>query len=266
MNIKFDLFPGGKKKALTMSYDDGQIFDRELVAIFNRYGIKATFHLNSGKLDEEGFVSSREVADLYRGHEVAVHTRTHPFLDCIPNEAVVEEIVDDRKHLESLVGYPVKGMSYPFGVYNDKIVNMLSGLGIEYSRTVITHHDFYIPENFLTWNATCHHDDDLIETGRRFLNYEYDGKLKLMYVWGHSFEFDRNDNWNVIEEFCSMMAGHDEIWYATNISIVRYVKALRALEFSANGDIVYNPSAISVCINADNKAVEIEGGQIVRLR
>ena len=51
MNVKFDLFPEGKTKALTMSYDDGQIFDRRLISIFNKYGIKGTFHLNSGILD-----------------------------------------------------------------------------------------------------------------------------------------------------------------------------------------------------------------------
>ena len=44
----YTCFPGGKHKVLTMSYDDGQIHDRRLIEIFNKYGIKGTFHLNSG--------------------------------------------------------------------------------------------------------------------------------------------------------------------------------------------------------------------------
>jgi len=265
MNIKFDLFPQGKTKALTMSYDDGQKFDRKLVSIFNKYGIKGTFHLNSGTLDKEPFINSSEVAELYKGHEVSVHTKTHPFLNCIPVEAIVEEVIEDRKILESLVGYPIKGMSYPFGVYNEKIIEIISSLGIEYSRTVVAHHDFCIPDNFLEWHSTCHHDDNLMELGEKFLNYKYDGKLKLMYVWGHSFEFDRNNNWDLIENFCRLISNNSDIWYATNIEIMRYIKALRSLEFSANGDIIYNPSAITVWINVNGKALEIKSGQTIKL-
>ena len=44
------LFPGGRKRALTLSYDDGMIYDRQLVDMFDRYKLKATFHLSSGKL------------------------------------------------------------------------------------------------------------------------------------------------------------------------------------------------------------------------
>uniref|UniRef100_A0A7C5V1C4 Polysaccharide deacetylase n=1 Tax=Caldicellulosiruptor owensensis TaxID=55205 RepID=A0A7C5V1C4_9FIRM len=266
MDVKFELFPFGKTKALTMSYDDGQIYDRKLVEIFNEYGIKGTFHLNSDNFGKESFISSDEVAKLYHGHEVAVHTKTHPFMDCIPIEAVVEEILEDRKNLETLVGYPVKGMSYPYGVYNQEIVSILPSLGIEYARTIESHHDFRIPSNFLTWAPTCHHDDNLLELGRKFLEYDYKGKLKLMYVWGHSFEFERKNNWHLIESFCKLMAGKDDIWYATNIEIVRYIKALKSLQFSVSRDIVYNPSAISVWISVNGRPVEIKSGEIVNLQ
>lgn len=268
MNIKFDLFPQGKTRALTMSYDDCQIYDRRLVSIFNQYGIKGTFHLNSGKLGkvgEDSFVSEDEVPKLYKGHEVSCHTKTHPFLDCIPVEAIVEEVIEDRKKLESLVEYPVIGMSYPYGVYNEKIMDVLKNLGIQYSRTVFSHHDFSIPENFLAWHPTCHHNDKLIELGQKFVDLEYKGKLKLMYVWGHSFEFHRENNWELIEDFCKLVSGKEDIWYATNVEIMRYVKALKTLEFSAKGDMVYNPTAISVWINVNDKAVEVKSSQIVKL-
>lgn len=32
------LFDGGKRKVLTLSYDDGTIYDRRLVAMMNEYG------------------------------------------------------------------------------------------------------------------------------------------------------------------------------------------------------------------------------------
>ena len=48
MKVIYICFPEGKHKVLTMSYDDGKLADRRLVSIFNHYGIKGTFHLNSG--------------------------------------------------------------------------------------------------------------------------------------------------------------------------------------------------------------------------
>ena len=72
--MKFDLFyPQWKDRAVTFSYDDGQIFDRRLVDIFNKYNLKATFHLNSGTLDTEGIIKTQELKSLYQGHEIACH-------------------------------------------------------------------------------------------------------------------------------------------------------------------------------------------------
>lgn len=63
-------FPEGKHKVLTMSFDDGRVEDRQLVDMFNRYGIRGTFHVNSG-IAAETRVPVSEYRELYRGHEVS---------------------------------------------------------------------------------------------------------------------------------------------------------------------------------------------------
>ena len=40
----YTCFPGGKAKALTMSYDDGKLEDIRLLEILNKYVIKGTFN------------------------------------------------------------------------------------------------------------------------------------------------------------------------------------------------------------------------------
>ena len=120
MYIGFGFYPGGKKKALTMSYDDGQVHDRKLVEIFNKYGIRGTFHLVSGWFDREGFLKSSEIRDLFKGHEISAHTLNHPYLTILPGDMVATEVLEDRKNLEELAGYPVRGMSYPYGAYRDR--------------------------------------------------------------------------------------------------------------------------------------------------
>jgi peptidoglycan/xylan/chitin deacetylase (PgdA/CDA1 family) len=265
MDITFSFYPGGKKKALTMSYDDGQIHDRRLVDIFNKYGIKGSFHLNSGKFDSGPYINASEVAELYRGHEISAHTYNHPHLTLVPNGMIVSEILEDRKKLESLAGYPVRGMSYPFGVYNDEVTVLLPGLGIEYSRTVESHGRFCLPDNFLKWHPTCHHNDGLMDKCRNFQNQPSWAQMPLFYIWGHSYEFDRDNNWELMEEFCKTVCDDDNVWYATNIEILDYVKAMRGLKFSADRRIVQNTSALPVWIGVDGEAYKIEAGKVVSI-
>lgn len=79
----YNCFPGGKFKALTMSYDDGVIDDERLVNIFNKYGIKGTFNINSG-LSSSKKLPKERLKELYKGHEIATHCYTHPTLTRCP--------------------------------------------------------------------------------------------------------------------------------------------------------------------------------------
>lgn len=266
VKISFNYYPHGKKKALTMSYDDGQVFDRKLVEIFNRYGIKGTFNLNSGKFGAEPYVSKDEIKKLYEGHEVAVHTVDHPYLTLIPKEELVYQIMEDRKNLETLVGYQVRGMAYPFGDYSHALAKELKAFGIEYSRTVNSTRSFRIPSNFLEWHPTCHHDQDVIQKLKEFKDVPEWEQMPLFYVWGHSFEFDRNGNWDLIEEFCKMASFDETVWYATNIEILDYLNALKSLKFSADGSIVFNPTFMPVWIGVDDEPVKINSGETIILK
>ena len=125
---------------------------------------------------------------------------------------------------------------------------------------------FSLPSDFMEWKATCHHKHNLMKFGENFKALYKKQYLYMMYVWGHSFEFTRNNNWEIMEEFAEMMGGHDDIWYATNIEIVDYNKVLDRLQFAADNSFVYNPSAASawLCIN-NTQIVEVKGGTLVHL-
>lgn len=257
-------FPNGKKKAFTLSYDDGQIYDRRLVDLFDRYGLKATFHLNSGTLgiknETDEFILPDEIEELYEGHEVSCHGVTHPYFAQLSKDQVVSELWEDRRLLESYAGYPVRGMSYPFGEFSDELIETAKQLGIEYSRTVEDTMGYNIPADFMRWNPTCHHNKarSLVEG---FLNPPAYRNLLLFYVWGHSFEFEREQTWDMMEQFCKEISGHDDVWYATNIEIKDYITAYRSLISTVNGDMVCNPSAISVFLEVGKEIVEVRPGE-----
>ncbi len=267
-------FQDGKERALTLSYDDGSVFDMRLVEIMNRYGLKGTFNINTGKYRAENstaekpfYMTCSEMVSLFSdsGHEVAVHGVTHPHWEQLTEPEMIRDILEDRKNIERDFGTLARGAAYPYGSYDDRVIRVLASCGICYSRTVHNTGKFSLPQNFLTWNPTCHHKDArLMELTDEFLSPIKFGLARLFYVWGHSFEFDRQDNWNVIEEFGQRIGGRDDVWYATNIEIYDYVKAYESLQVSCDQKILHNPSAMDVWVYIDGETVKIPSGQTVR--
>ena len=267
MKILTNLYPYGKIGAITMSYDDGNIADKRLVEIFNKYGFKGTFHANSNRIGEGKNFTDAEAKELYKGHELSVHTLTHPCLYGLLDEELHDEIMLDRKRLEEICGYTVRGMSYPYGKFNERVADVLRMTGMEYSRTTRKTLSFMLPEDFLIWHPTCHHKDNISELADKFL--ASDGSrwkdLDVFYVWGHSYEFNDNDNWDIIESFCEKVSNKDFVWYATNIEIVDYVNALRAVRMSQSLDMAYNPTATDVWFWVNGVTVKIPAGETVKL-
>ena len=267
MNKVYCCFPGGKHKALTMSYDDGRLEDRRLIEIFNRYGIKGTFHLNSGLWErDEKRIQPDEIPTLYRGHEVACHTATHPTIARCPIGEVADEVLRDRVALEARTGYPVRGLSYPNGSMTEEIERLLPMLGIRYSRVVGSSDGFALPENPYRWQATCHHNHRLMELGEQFCGLFKQQYLYLMYVWGHSYEFGEAGNWQLMEDFCKMTGGRDDTWYCTNIELMDCLDDFKRLQFAADNRFVYNPNARACHIRVnDGEPVCIAAGETARL-
>ncbi len=265
-------FPGGKYKVLTLSYDDGKIPDRRLVEIFNEHNLKGTFNLNSG-MEKNSFKNAyderiplSEYKKLYKGHEVACHTVSHPTIARCPKEQMVQQIINDRKALEDVMGYTVRGLAYPNGSYDDRVVAALKACGIRHARTVNSTCGFDIPGDFLRWDPTCHHANSSFEDlYKDFIKVHKSQYMYMMYVWGHSYEFERDDNWNIIEKFSKKIENKSDIWYATNIEIVDYFDAASRVQVSVSGDFAYNPSAMSVWLEVDKKTIELPGGKTTEL-
>lgn len=263
MEIEFSLFPGGVIRALTMSFDDGRVQDIPLANMFTKYGIKGTFHYNSGNLGKEGYLTEEEVCAIGKEHEISAHGYSHPFLDQLPLPMAIDEVLEDKKALERIGDCMVRGMSYPYGTYTEELVSALRGIGMEYSRTINNTKSFYPPKDFMKWDPTCHQSHDLDALWEKFMKPKK--HMRLFYIWGHSYEFDRDESWDRMEAFCKRVSETEGIWCATNIEIYDYLTAMRNLKFSADRKKVYNPAAMSVWILVDKEAVEIPAGTTVNL-
>lgn len=274
MNRTFMRWPNFKRKAVTLSYDDGVSADKRLIPILDKNGLKCTFNINSGMFaQEEGAhrMTKKTAYDLYANspHEVAVHGVRHYSLASIPTNMAMSDVLNDRIALEEMFGKLVQGMAYANGSYNDEVVEILQKAGIKYARTVISTEKFDVPTDWLRLPATCHHNNRrLMELAKNFVEAPNDlhfFKLPAMlfYLWGHSYEFDNDNNWNVIEEFAEYMGGREDIWYVTNGEVYDYVKAFDDLQYSGNGKFIYNPSALDVYVCFFGKEYLIPAGETI---
>ena len=266
----FIRYPGFKTKAVTLSYDDGTVHDQRMIEALNRYGLKCTFNLNSGTIGKPGKVSEEEMVTLYAGHETAVHTLTHPRLNNLSLGQIAYQVTQDRKNLEDIFHRPIEGMAYPCGLRDTPgQVDALKSCGIRYARTTVSTHDFALPVDPLRWNPTCHHADPMLpELVKTFLQpSQWDRSwrvyCKLLYVWGHSYEFD--GKWDELESVCRLLSGHEEVWYATNGEIIDYLEAYRRLRPTVDSQYLYNPSAMTLYLNAEGRDVTIGTGQTIQL-
>ncbi len=264
-------FPEGKKKAVTLSYDDGVAQDIRLIEIMKMNGLKGTFNINTERFAEKdaetgkGKMSAKQCVELYKGAgmEVAVHTSTHPRLETMDTAHICKEVLDDRRELERLFGGSVRGMAYPYGTYNDKVVDVLRACGVAYSRTVESTHNFEVPTDWLRMSTTCRHaDPELMNLAKKFIDMDviWWQTSKLFYLWGHSYEFDTDNNWDVIEKFSELVGNREDIWYATNIEIYDYTKAYESLRFNIDRTYVENPTATDVWISVDQEIYKVPAG------
>ena len=226
----------GKLKAVTFSYDDCTVQDVRLAELFNKYNVKATFNVNSELLGRKNELirkgvrvchdklTKEEMKNAFSGHEVAVHTLTHPYLqDMEDDNEIIRQIEEDRKNLEAIVGYDILGMAYPGNGDNaDRVAGIIKeSTSIKYARTTIPTLNFELQDNLYQFKPTVHHDDyeNLFRLGEEFVNLKTDTP-KIFYIWGHSFEFDIFDDWGRFEEFLKLIIGKDDIFYGTNKEVL----------------------------------------------
>ena len=227
----------GKMKAVTFSFDDGVTQDVRMIQLMDKYGLKATFHICSGRLGRPGIstygghkvsryaIDTRHLIDTYAGHEVASHTIDHVLLPDQETDAqIIRQIEEDRVKLSELMGYDVVGFAFPGDPpgrhnYDERCLELIKKhTGVRYARTVGHAETLAMPQNLLTIQPTvgmCDFDeqnkllDRLIESNPT--------EPQVILVMGHCYEMDyESDHWYKMEQFFERLSKRDDIFYGTN--------------------------------------------------
>lgn len=250
------LYPGFKKKCLTFSYDDGVIQDKVFLDKIKNTCFKATFNLNSGLFStikyrdgkDNSRLDNKNLKEIYQNHEISAHSLYHFHMENLDYKSNLKEISSDILNLKEIFSCDILGFAYPFGKYNSFTVEALKKCGIKYARTTLSTYDFSLPDDFIFWNPSIHHNDEkLIPLVDKFLNT--DKELSLLYIWGHTYEFENQNNWGIIDNLISLLNNKDDIAYLTNIEIYNYINALRSVII--NNNEIYNNSSQDLYLQID---------------
>lgn len=218
-------------KFITFSFDDGVEDDVRLVHMMNKYGLKGTFNLNSGLMSrnlswcyrgekEVRHLNYFDYPNLYKGHEIACHSYSHPRLEELDKATLDNQIRLDKKILEYLYDCKIRGMAYPCGSYNEDVWETLRNNQVEYCRTIADTHEFSMPKEPLIWHPTCHFKyERIMELAEMFVNNNSQEEM-LFYIWGHSYELITEEDWENFENLCQFLSGRKEICYCTNAEIL----------------------------------------------
>lgn len=202
------------RKIFLLSFDDGTIWDKRFVELLNKYGMKATFNLNSGLEDfvwqyEDRFPIRRqklsETVEQYRGHEIASHTLTHPWLNSLTPPQLARELGEDCEALKEIFGLSEIGFGVPFTACEEREVRIIRKF-VKYIRLSAFSDSFALPGD--PYHIPIHglyNDADIREKIARFA--ECDLPEALFVMAGHSYEFEVLDHWEYIEELLKFIQG-----------------------------------------------------------
>jgi len=201
-------------KYFLLSFDDGTIYDRRFVELLNKYGMKATFNLNSGLEDfvwqyEDRFPVRRQVladtVELYRGHEVASHSLHHHWLNTLTPPQLTREIGEDCAALKKLFNLEEIGFGVPFTACTEREIKIIRKF-VRYIRLSELADTFDLPKD--PYHIPIHglyNDADIREKITRFA--ECDQEDALFVMAGHSYELEVLQHWEYMESLLQLISG-----------------------------------------------------------
>ena len=205
-------------KYFVFSIDDGTIFDKTTIELFNKYHIKGTFNLNSGLPNFLWYYNSsipilrftlNNVVHLYDGHEVASHTLTHPYLDQCPDEIVIKEVNEDIRNLENIFHRKINSFATPFSTCGEREIELIkNNCLVTNIRISQIDESFRLPIDQFHIKITALEINRALELFDKFI----DDKEAILFVYaGHSYDFYVNNTFHKLEELIQKITAREDI-------------------------------------------------------
>ncbi len=114
---------------VTLTFDDGPSpkYTRKILAILDRYHIKATFFVMG--------IFAKRYPELIKeiqshGNVIANHSMTHPYLTRAYGKKLYNEVVEPNVIIEKITGYAPVCLRPPFGLTNARVKKFIESHGM----------------------------------------------------------------------------------------------------------------------------------------
>lgn len=217
-------------KIVSLSFDDGTIYDLRFIKLLNKHKLKATFNLNSGL---ENFVwyfegkpierlKLKEVKDLYVGHEVASHSLTHPYFSQIPEAEIIRQVQGDISNLRNIFGYEIEGFAFPFSDQIEENIRIVKeNVPLTYIRYSFLDNSGVHQDRYHIHINALYDDEDIYDRLNEFKTSSCEDGLFV--IAGHSYEFEMKNDWKKIEKLLSYLKNDNELTVLTLKDAVKKV-------------------------------------------
>lgn len=209
-------------RIVCLSFDDGTIYDERFIELLNKYNLKATLNLNSGLKDFVWYFGERPVErldlnkfkDIYKGHEVASHSVTHPYFSGLNREDVIREVKDDVCALNNIFDEKIVGFAFPFHDQTEEHINLIKeNVCLEYIRYSYLTNEYMPKDRYHIPIHAIYNDMDIYERLDEFSKNNLENSLFL--IAGHAYEFEMRNDWETIENLLKYLKNNKEITVLT---------------------------------------------------
>ena len=205
-------------KIVSLSFDDGTIYDLRFIELLNKYNIRATLNLNS-KLDNFVWyfgdtpierLKLNEVVEKYDGHEVCSHSLTHPYFSSLSKEEIIRQVKEDCENLSKIFNRDINAFAFPFHDQTEEHIQILKeNLNLNYIRYSYFEESYLPKDRYHIPLTALYNDNDLYEKLEKFKNNDLDNSLFV--IAGHSYEFEVRNEWERIEELLKYLSSNKDI-------------------------------------------------------
>jgi peptidoglycan-N-acetylglucosamine deacetylase len=199
------------------SFDDGTTEDVKAAALMRQFDIPTIFYwpVNFHMTNEHNgrtSLSDTEQDDIAENFEIGSHTVSHPLLTRIPIETAREEISFSREILQKRFGQEINSFCYPRGYSNPVIQDMVVEAGYTNARSTLVGYVFQSENPYFEQTAlhiACNRREyaglDWMDYGVKLLEIARNVPDGVFHIWGHSWEIEKNGQWERLEKFLKFM-------------------------------------------------------------
>lgn len=128
-------------KSVILTFDDGyRDFYTDVFPILKKYQVRAVVYIVPNFLNELNNLTPWMLLEITRSGlvEIGAHTMNHTYLRDLPLQRVKYEVEQSKKYLERNLGIKVVSFAYPYGAFDNAVIDVVKKAGFRSAVTEIS--------------------------------------------------------------------------------------------------------------------------------